>query len=395
MALFVARPRIQCCLERQNALLGADPLHSFEEQLSEDVHLMHHKMPLQMWEKGVPTELPDNLTSDSLISEAGSGTTIEIEGDNATETAALQFLEDSSRHDSPWALCVGFMAPHFPFVVPEPYFSMYYPDNVDLPTMPDGHLENLPKSAKRLLASFSMTGSYPTEDTAKARVAYYGQITWMDEKIGKLLDTLQKQNMGKNTVVIYTSDHGESLGEHGLWRKNTFYEQASRIPLQIKWPGVIPKNQRISQCVLLVDLTSSILEMAGIENEPTAHWSLDGDSLLPLMTGNAENWKDEVFCEYEAHGTDRVRAMIKTGDWKLSYSHGTPPELELYNLDANPGEFNNVANESRYRSIHRELIEKLLSKWDPEKVTESVLRSQRSRQIIEEQTDLKNNPTGS
>ena len=107
--------------------------------------------------------------------------------------------------------------------------------------------------------------------------------------------------------------------------------------------------------------------------------------MLPLITGEIEDWKDEVFCEYEAHRTDRVRAMIRTGKWKLCYGHGNPPELELYNLEEDPGEFQNIAYDSEYKSIREELMNKILSRWDPEKLTESVLRSQRSRQIIQEQ----------
>ena len=196
--------------------------------------------------------------------------------------------------------------------------------------------------------------------------------------------------MEKDTVVIYTSDHGELLGEHGLWRKNTFYEQASRVPLQIRWPDIIPENKRISQSVSLVDATVSILEMAGIAKNKVDSWSMDGDSLLALMAGGSEDWKDEIFCEYEAHGTDRVRAMIRKGKWKLCYGHGNPPELELYNLEEDPGEFQNIANDSQYKSIREELMNKILSYWgDPEKLTESVLRSQRSRQIIQKHADPK------
>ena len=213
---------------------------------------------------------------------------------------------------------------------------MYYPENVDLPNIPDGHIDNLPPAAKRLRESMGIY-EHSTDEILRARAAYYGQITWMDEKIGKLIDTIEEQGLSENTVVVYTSDHGENLGEHGLWRKNTFYEQASRVPLQIKWPATITGSQRIKENVSLVDLTQTILELAGLSEEERNSWEMDGNSLMPLIDGTSKNWENKVFCEYEAHGADRARAMIRSDQWKLSYGHGYPPELELYNLDTDPG----------------------------------------------------------
>ena len=200
-----------------------------------------------------------------------------IDADDDAETAALAYLRDPARREAPWALCVGFVAPHFPFIVPEPYFSMYYPEHGDLPNNPKGHLDSLPAAAQRLRQAFNFSG-YTDGEVRRARAAYYGLITYLDDKIGRLLNALDDMGMAENTVIVHTSDHGESLGEHGLWRKMNFYEQSARVPLQIAWPGEIEGGQRFGGAVSLVDATTTILDIAGLGDAERAMMNLDGES---------------------------------------------------------------------------------------------------------------------
>jgi choline-sulfatase len=316
----------------------------------------------------------------------GAGTTLEIEVDDEAEQAAIDYLKQRAASDQPFALCVGFIAPHFPFVVPEPYFSDYWPENADLPDIPEGHLDKLPVAAQRLRRAFGFWGH--TEDQVRrARAAYYGLITYLDRKIGNLLDALEKAGLAKNTVVVYTSDHGEMLGEHGLWRKMCFYEEAARIPLQIRCPSLFPAGKRVSQCVSLVDLTATVLDLAGISPEDQkGRWQVDGDSLLPLFRkgerGNEGTWKDEAFAEHNAHGTDRPRAMLRSDKWKLCCGYGRPLELELYDLASDPGEFHNLAEDSRFHSERNALMGRLFQLWDGAEVDRRVRRSQQERAVI-------------
>ncbi|MCH8310966.1 MAG: sulfatase-like hydrolase/transferase [Chloroflexi bacterium] len=305
-----------------------------------------------------------------------------IDADDAMEEAALAYLRDPARKDRPFALCVGFVAPHFPFIVPEPYFSMYYPEHADLPNNPPGHLESLPEAAQRLRQAFGFDG-YTDDEVRRARAAYYGLITYLDDKIGRLKDALEEHGLAENTVIIYTSDHGESLGEPFLFGPRNFYEQSARIPLQISWPGVIPGGQRFDGATSLVDATATIIDIAGIGGRDLEHLRLDGDSLLPLMRGETSEWKDEAFTEHLAHGTDRARAMVRQGNWKLCYSHGNPPDLELYDLSADPGEFNNLAGSPEHREVQERLISRIMEHWgDPDELTQDIVLGQESRLMI-------------
>lgn len=375
-------------------LVGPDALHGFRAQLAYDPHggvpsdaataaqlglSPHGRHPIFSWRDGV--QKAEDRWPD--VGMARGGTTPMIEADDAIEEAALDYLRDSATQAQPFALCVGFVAPHFPFVVPEPYFSMYHPENTDLPAAPEGHLDDLPPAAQRLRQAFGFHG-YSDEEVRRARAAYYGLVSYLDAKIGRLLDTLDELGLAENTVVIHTSDHGESLGEHGLWRKMNFYEQSARVPLQIRWPGVVPAGDRVDGAVSLVDVSATILEAAGFDRDSLRPWRLDGDSLVSLMADRDAEWKDEAFVEHLAHGTDRARAMVRRGKWKLSYSHGDPPESELYDLENDPGEFDNLADRPEYSEIQERLTARVLELWgDPDRLTAEIEDSQDARQLIQ------------
>ena len=374
-------------------LIGPDNLHGFSQQLAYDPHGGSHRdaesasrlglssggmHPIYLWQDGVPTAQEPWQS----VPDARAGTGPMIEADDAIEMAALKYLKNPARKEQTFALCVGFVAPHFPFVVPEPYFSMYYPDNTDMPNNPPGHLDDLPAAAQRLRQAFGFYG-YNEDQILKARAAYYGLITYLDDKIGRLLHALEEQGLADNTIVIHTSDHGESLGEHGLWRKMNFYEQSARVPLQVAWPGIIGGGLRFPAVVSLVDVTATILDMADVPTERRQLMNMDGESLIPLLRGETMTWKDEAFSEHLAHGTDRPRAMIRQGKWKLCYSHGKPPDIELYDLEVDPGEFENLAGGPTQSDIQARLLARIMEIWgDPESITKEIESDQEARLLI-------------
>ena len=393
-------------------LIGPDQLHGFQRQLASDLHaqLVHPAFP---WEDGIPEAtdpwpgvfeagqrlpaqgrqagVPSGAAQEATI-PTGPGTTPEIVADDEATDRAVGYLQDyaagrgepgaAAAAGRPFALCVGLIAPHFPFVVPEPYFSRYYPEHADLPKLPPDHLENLPPAAARLRRAFGFWG-HSDEQIRRARAAYYGLISYLDDKIARLLDTLDETGLADGTVVIHTSDHGEMLGEHGLWRKMSFYEQSARVPLQIRWPGQADAGRRVAQCASLVDVTASIIDAAGADDPAAA---LDGRSLRNLVAGDGAGWIDEAFCEHTAHGTDRPRAMLRRGSWKISLSGSDPAELEteLYDLATDPGEFDNLAGQPSVREQQAELTRALLERWDPARIDVRIRASQAERTLLRE-----------
>jgi choline-sulfatase len=356
-------------------LIGQDQLHGFEKQLAYDPHV-REPLPHFLWSNGIPEETKPWHG----VRQAAAGVSPMIEADEAIESAAIEYLEDPARKEKPFALCIGLIAPHFPFIVPEPWFSMYWPDNTDSPALPDGHLDNLPPAASRLKRMFGYFG-WSEEDIRKARAAYYGLISYLDDKLGRLMDVLEAQGLSENTVVVHTSDHGDMLGEHGLWRKMSMYEQSSRVPLQISFPGRFQAGLRVRQAVSTVDAVATMLQVAGVD---TDRFDLDGQSLLTaLETGDTSNLRDEAISEHFAHGTDRAVGMIRRGKWKLCYGHGDASEIELYDLEADPGEFENLAGRADAAQVQRELTDRLMEIWgDPDDLTRRILLDQEERGVI-------------
>ena len=351
---------------------GPDQLHGFQRQLARDLHAERYHA-IHTWDEGiVPAEQPWQE-----VYAAGPGATEELEVDDLAQQRALEYLRDPVRQARPWALNVSFIAPHFPLIAPQRFWDMYPPAEMDLPLIPDGHLDQLHPMAQRIRAMFGFP-QFPDDVVRRARAGYYALISYFDEKIGELLDVLTATGQYENTVIIHISDHGDMNGEHGMWRKSNFYEASSRAPLQIAWPGRIAGGQRFAEVVSLVDVTATIGDIAGDD----CNLPLDGDSLLPLLTGRESDWKDEAFCEYLAHGSDRPMAMLRRGRFKLNYSWGE--RAELYDLEADPGEFHDLASSAEHQDLAADMRKRLLSDWDPAALDQQVRASQRRQKYIED-----------
>ncbi|MCY3832488.1 MAG: choline-sulfatase [Chloroflexi bacterium] len=351
---------------------GADQYHGFQRQLARDLHAERYHA-IHAWDDGIPpAEEPWHE-----VYEAGAGATEELEVDDLVQERALSYLRDPARRDQPWALNVSFIAPHFPYIVPQRFWDMYPPDEMDLPVIPEGHLDNLHPMAQRIRRMFGFP-RFPDDVVRRARAGYYALISYLDEKIGELLDALDATSQRDNTVIIHLSDHGDMNGEHGMWRKSNFYEASARVPLQVVWPRRIAPSQRLSQVASLVDVTATICDIAG----DACDLPLDGDSLLPLLTDGDPDWKDEAFSEYLAHGTDRPMAMLRRGRYKLNYSWGDP--VELYDVQADPGEFRDLANDAAHQARIAAMKADLLADWDPAELDRRVRESQRQQKYIED-----------
>ncbi len=353
---------------------GLDQLHGFRKQLARDLHA-ENKHGLTDWENGTPAA----ARPWGGPAQAGPGTTEEIRVDDLAEAEAIEYLRDPERKDQPWALNVSFIAPHFPLVVPQRFWDLYPLDQIDLPNIPQGHLENQHPVYKRMRRMFGCV-EFPDELVRRARAGYYGLITYLDEKIGRLLQTLDETDQMGNTVIIYTSDHGEMNGEHGMWRKSNFYEASSRVPLQIMFPDKLSAGKRLDEVVSLVDLTTTLVDIAGAKNRE----QFDGDTLMPLIQETSHAWKDFAFSEYLAHGVERPMAMLRKGKYKYNYSLGDPPEL--YDISEDPEEFDNLASEPKYQTICHDLESQLLAEWNPIEIEKQVRESQKGRILIEKVT---------
>jgi len=285
----------------------------------------------------------------------------------------LEFLkEESLLIKRPWALFLGLYLPHPNFIAMDKYYKMYPEYSVDMPNIPPGHLEELHLVFQELRHFKRIATPIPEEHIRRARAGYYGMITELDEYVGKIYDELERSDELKNTLFIYTSDHGESLGEHGLWFKNNLYDVAARVPLILAGAG-LPENVKISTPVAHIDLVATILELAGSD----AFNNLRGHSLLPILQGKPGSHPGFAFSESHSEGNCTGSFMIRKGDWK--YIHFTWYDDLLFNIAQDPGEFNNLSNKPETADIKAELKNILYSLVDPEEVTLRAFRTQEKK----------------
>jgi len=294
-------------------------------------------------------------------------------GDQRTLANALRFLrEDAPRLKQPWAMWAGLLLPHPNFVAHRRFEALYPPWRVTLPNVPDGYLERR-HVALQALASYRMISvPIPEQRVRMARAAYYAMVTELDEMVGSLVGEIEAAGQWDNTVFVYTSDHGEMLGEHGLWLKNTLLEGAARVPLILAGGG-LPAGRAVDRPVAHVDLVATLLDVGGV----TVPAGLRGRSLLPMAEGRPGDHSGLAFGESHCGGNCTGSYMVRKGDWK--YIHFSYYPSLLFNLKEDPGELNDLSQDARYQGIRQEMHAALASLIDPEEVTERAFRRQQNR----------------
>jgi len=293
-------------------------------------------------------------------------------GDDKKQQLAINFLQNTAPNlNQPWVLYTGFLQPHPKFEALEKYYKMYYPDRVDLPIVPDGHLEELHLVNQEIRHFKRIATPIPEERIRRARAGYYGMITELDEYVGLIYDSLRNSGQLENTIFIYTSDHGETLGEHGLWYKNNLYDSACRVPLIISGPG-IPKDVKVNTPVGHVDLVASILEWAELPRPK----EIRGHSLTSLMRDKSGDHPGYAFCETHSEGNCTGSFMIRKGDWK--YIHFTWYDDLLFNVKDDPNELINLIDNEKTNEIKSELKKILNSLLNTEEVTIHAFKRQES-----------------
>ncbi|MCZ7644032.1 MAG: sulfatase-like hydrolase/transferase [Planctomycetota bacterium] len=293
-----------------------------------------------------------------------------IQHDEKVTDTACRYLADRGAGSEPFFLFVGHLAPHFPLIAPEALHARYR-GKAPPPVIPPGLLDSQPRNYQHHRFGFGAVDIAP-EVVQLGRELYWALTDWYDAQVGRVLDALAQSPHAENTVVVYTSDHGENKGDHGLWWKNCLYEHGARVPLIARWPGRWKGGQRRAGACSLVDLVQTLADIGGAERP--AQW--DGDSLLPWLDDANHAWKDFALTEYYGHNICSGITMVRRGRFKYVYhsraseSHG--PERELYDLEADPKELKNLAAEPAHAATVKTLHEAMRQELgeDPDGIEE-------------------------
>jgi choline-sulfatase len=256
--------------------------------------------------------------------------------------------------DKRFFLWAGLEKPHPEWFAPEEFHKLYDPEKIPLPKTCKAEQELAPDSMK---SRKKEREQYSDDNIKNSMAAYFANVSYLDSKVGELLDYLKELGLEDDTIIVYTSDHGEMLYDHGMLQKHCFYEQAVGVPLIIKIPGMTkPAALSTDAIASLIDLFPTLLEANSIEQPDT----LEGESLIPIINGETENDNRSTFSEY--YSSRIPERMIRRGDYKYIYSHEDLDQL--YNLKTDPLEINNLINQPKLAELKNDLKAQILLNWE-------------------------------
>jgi choline-sulfatase len=356
---------------------GPDQLHGFEQRLTTDIYPSDYGWTPD-WDH--PLERPSWYHNMSSVTEAGLCVrTNQLDFDDEVVFTAERAIYDFARAKEarPLLLVASLTHPHDPFAIPERYWDLYRDADIDMPGPPISH-ENLDPHSLRLRYVCAMDAEPVTEQNIRdARRAYYGAISYVDDNLGKLLAALRASELDRDTVVIFTGDHGEMLGERGLWFKMNFFEGAARVPLVVSAPARYAPR-RVAASVSLIDLLPTLVDIAGGDSAALGA-TIDGRSLVPHLEGRKGH--DEAIGEYLAEGAIAPMAMIRRRDHK--FIHSPPDPDQLYDLAVDPLERDNLAARPEQAERVADFRQEAARRWDLPALEARVRESQRRRRLVD------------
>jgi len=361
--------------------VGPDQLHGFNERLTTDVYPSGLDWTPD-WTRGAYANAGTGVRrlKTSGVCEWNMQMTYD-------EEVLYRTLERMRRLKSeptgkPFFLCASFTHPHCPFYMTKEYWDLYADVEIPMPETPAQALEEMHAYNRWIQLHHERDICELTEEEIRnSRRAYYAMVTYFDHLAGRIVDELERLGLAEDTVIVVTSDHGEMLGEHGMWFKRTFFDHAAKVPLIVSCPGRFPCGERRGEVVSLVDLSATFMDIGGAIDCEAWLDTLDGDSLLGLLTGTEAAWKDEALCEYYGEGTVHSMAALRRGRYKYVYVQGETPLL--FDMVDDPCETRNLAADAQYA----EICETMRQAIQPElmaRMDEIVLSSQRQRHMLNE-----------
>lgn len=320
----------------------------------------------QSWQQVVNPRGRDKDEEDLLIDytpKRGTGSSLNFmaaAGEDTEQTDGLVVDETirllkRHRHE-PFFIGAGLYRPHCPYVAPAPYFDLYPIEQVQMPEEPSDDLDDVPPPALMSTVPHPWFGVNERQ-AREAKRAYYATISFVDAQVGRLLEALDELGLADRTIVVFWSDHGYLLGEHGLWMKQSLFEQAARIPMIVAAPGQRTKGAGCGRTVEAVDLYPTLAELAGLE----APANLEGRSLRPLLDDPTAPWDKPAFTQVWRRRFPGY--SVRTERWRYTEWDDGRQGTELYDHEKDPDEFHNLAADPAYAGVVQELRALMRGNW--------------------------------
>ncbi|WP_163847347.1 choline-sulfatase [Pseudooceanicola aestuarii] len=376
-AHHLRRAGYQTCLSGKMHFVGPDQMHGFEQRLTTDIYPADFGWTPDYRKPGERID----WWYHNMGSVTGAGvaeTSNQMEYDDEVAFKATQKLYDLARgHDArPWCLTVSFTHPHDPYVARRKYWDLYEDCAHLEPEVGAIPYDRQDNHSKRIFdandwRSFDIT----TRDIRRSRQAYFANISYLDDKVGEILDVLERTR--QEAVILFVSDHGDMLGERGLWFKMSFFEGSARVPMMISAPGMTPGL--VEDPVSNIDVCPTLCDLAGISMAEVAPWTA-GETLVPLTQGQSR--QTPVRMEYAAEASYAPMVALRQGIWK--YTRCTLDPDQLFDLAADPQELTNLAIDPAHADTLARFRAEADARWNLERFDEEVRRSQARRWIVYE-----------
>lgn len=367
------------CLSGKMHFVGPDQMHGFQDRVTTDIYPSDfawtpdwdaHDERIDKWYHNMQT-----------VKESGVAVaTFQTDYDDEVEFAARRWLIDRGRDHAagdgaPFCLVASFIHPHDPYVAKPEFWNLYSDDEIDLPK--PWALDQHDPFSRRVMDGIEASNVPLTEEEVRrARRAYLANVSYFDSKVGAIVNALEDIGQIDNTLIVVTADHGDMLGERGLWYKMSFFEPSARVPMIFAGPGVAQGTA--GNACSLVDLLPTFLDVAGGDLEVLGD-PIDGRTLMPLARGE-EAAEEEAIGEYCAEMTPWPVFMIRRGAFKYIHCDVDPPQL--YDLSEDPDERINLANDPAYVDVAAGFAKEVVKRWDSAALRADVVRSQKSRRVL-------------
>ncbi len=367
------------CLSGKMHFVGPDQLHGFEERLTTDVYPADFGWTPDYRKPGERID----WWYHNMGSVTGAGVaeiTNQLEFDDEVAAHAVQKIYQLSRglEDRPWSLTVSFTHPHDPYVARRKYWDLYEDCAHLEPTEAPYAFEDYDAHSQRIMLANDYTAFDITpDDVRRSRRAYFANISYLDDKIGEILRVLAETRQVDNTIVAFVSDHGDMLGQKGLWFKMNFYDGSARVPLMIAAPQMKPGL--VTAPVSTIDMAPTLADLAGVSMAEVMPWT-DGESLVPLGQGGART--APVAMEYAAEASQAPLVSLRYGKWKYNRCALDPDQL--FDMEADPLEVRNLAADPAHQGTVTSLRAKSEARWDLAKFDAEVRESQARRWVVYE-----------
>ena len=376
-AHHLRRAGYQTCLSGKMHFVGPDQLHGFEERLTTDIYPADFGWTPDYRKPGERIDWwYHNMSSVTQAGVAEISNQMEYDDDVAHTATRKVYDLARGKDDRPWCLTVSFTHPHDPYVARKKYWDLYEDCAHLLPTVPAMDYEDHDTHSQRIFDANDWRSFDISEDDIKrARRAYFANISYLDDKIGEVMEALESTR--QEAIILFVSDHGDMLGERGLWFKMSFFEGSARVPMMISAPQM--EAGLITTPVSNIDVCPTLCDLAGVDMSEVAPWTT-GQSVVPM--GQGVERTEPVAIEYAAEASYAPMVSLRYGKWK--YNRCTLDADQLFNLESDPHELTNLTEVPAHQGTLQQLRAKSEARWDLDKFDADVRASQARRWVVYE-----------